>query len=1054
MVDRIIAWSLHNRLFVLVAAVGLLLWGGVRASQMPVDVFPDLTAPTVTVLAEAHGMAPEETERLVTFPIETALNGASGVRRVRSATSVGVATVWVEFEWGTDLYTARQIVTEKLQLVSAALPPEIPPPMLAPISSLMGEILFVGLQSDDTSPRELRTIADWEVRRRLLAVPGVAQVATIGGGVQEFQVRVRPHDLIARGVSLDAVVEAVARANENTSAGFYESGGQEILIYGMGRAETVEDIARAVVEAGERSSIRVQDVADVVVGTAIPRGDAAINGRPGVVVAIQKQPDVNTLALTTQMDRVLNEIASGLPDGVTLERSLLRQATFIETAVSNIQHALRDGAILVILIVGLFLLSVRATLITALAIPLSLTAAVLVLDQLGASLNTMTLGGMAIAVGALVDDAIIDVENVARRLRQRGGGATFTERIAIVFAASKEVRSSIVFATCIIVLVFVPLFFMHGVEGRLLQPLGLAYVVAILASLFVALTVTPVLCVWLLPTSRAVRIGVEPGWVARLRAAYTRLLDRVVDAWPMWVAGSALGVGLALVALAGAGRTFLPAFNEGALTVSAVTLPGTSLSESNALGHRVEAALLQHPEVVSTARRTGRAEQDEHAQAIHSSEIEVALAMGARSEAEMLEAMRRDLTEIRGANLVIGQPISHRIDHMISGTRASIAVKLFGPDLRTLESLAEEIRGQMEAVPGVVDLSVEEQAQLPFARVAFDREALALHGLRVGDVAETIETAFYGRTVSRVLQGPYAFDLVVRYDDASRADLDAIRQTRIETPSGAWIPLEALAAIDRDVGPNQISRENGQRKRVVMCNVGGDADLVSVVNAITARVAANVSLPQGYYVEYGGQFEAAVDASRRLSWLSLLVLCGIVLLLVVALSSLRDALLVLVNLPLALLGGVVGVFVGGGVVSIASLIGFITLFGIATRNGIMMVTHMRHLHAEEGVADHRAAVVQGASERLVPILMTALASGLGLVPLALAGGQPGSEIQAPMATVILFGLVSATGLNMFVVPSVMLRFGSLRGIVPTPVASSGGAVQHAAEIPSDPSALP
>lgn len=1043
MIDQVIAWSLRNRLFVIVMAVGLLVWGGIRARQMPVDVFPDLTAPTVTVLAEAHGMAPEETERLVTFPIESALHGASGVRRVRSATSVGVTTVWVEFEWGTDVYTARQIVAEKLQLVRAALPPDIPPPMLAPISSLMGEILFVGLQSERTSARELRTLADWEVRRRLLAVPGVAQVTTIGGGVQEYQVQLRPQDLIARGVSVEAVVEAVARANENTSAGFYESGGQEILIYGLGRAETVEQIALSVVAADARSSIRVHDVADVVVGTAIARGDAAINGRPGIVIAIQKQPDVNTLTLTAQMDGVLDEIASTLPDGVVLERTLLRQATFIEAGVRNIQHALRDGALLVILIVGLFLLSARATVITALAIPLSLVAAVLVLDRLGATLNTMTLGGMAIAVGALVDDAIIDVENVARRLRQRGGGATFAERIAIVFAASKEVRSSIVFATCIIVLVFVPLFFLHGVEGRLLQPLGLAYVVAIVASLLVALTVTPVLCVWLLPTSRAVRVGHEPSWVVRLRTGYARVLDRVVDAWPIWVAGALVGCAVALTALAGAGRTFLPAFNEGALTVSVVTVPGTSLTESSALGHRVESLLLQHPEVASTALRTGRSEQDEHAQAIHSSEIEVALEMGGRSEEAMLAAMREDLAAIRGANIVIGQPISHRIDHMISGTRASIAVKLFGPDLRTLEALAEQIRGQMETVPGVVDLSVEEQAQLPFARVAFDREALALHGLRVGDVAETIETAFYGRVVSRMLEGPYAFDLVVRYEDAARSDLDTIRQTRIETPSGAWIPLEALAAIERDVGPSQISRENGQRKRVVMCNVGGGADLVSVVNAIQTQVAANVALPAGYYVEYGGQFEAALDASRRLSWLSLLVLLGVVLLLVVALSSVRDALLVLLNLPLALLGGVVGVFVSGGVVSIASLIGFIALFGIATRNGIMMVTHMRHLQTEEGVHDGRAAVVQGASERLVPILMTALASGLGLVPLALASGEPGSEIQAPMATVILFGLVSATVLNMFVVPAVMLRFGSLRSSVPTPVASSAVGVQHA-----------
>lgn len=1024
MIDSIIRWSLNNRLFVLVGAAVLIVWGLLQARQMPVDVFPDLTAPTVTVIAEAHGMAPEEVERLITFPVESALNGASGVRRVRSSTSVGVSVVWVEFEWGTDIYTARQIVAEKLQMVGASLPPEIEPPTLAPISSIMGEVLFIGLNSETMDPRDVRTIADWDVRRRLLAVPGVSQVVPIGGGVQQFQVQVRPADLQAHGVTLEQVVDAVSETNENTSAGFYEQGGQEYLIYGLGRVDGVEDIARAVVVPRDGVPVRVMDVADIVIGSAIQRGDAAINGIPGVVMGIQKQPGVNTLALTARINDVLTDIESTLPEGVQLHRRLLRQADFIENGVRNVSHALRDGSILVILIIGLFLFSGRATLITALAIPLSLVVTALVLHAMGASLNTMTLGGMAIAVGALVDDAIIDVENVVKRLRGRADEGVST--LTIVFDASKEIRSSIVFATLIIVLVFLPLFYLSGVEGRLLKPLGVAYVVSLAASLVVALTVTPVLCSLLLPGSRAVRQGLEPWPVRKLRGGYERLLSAVVGLWPAWVAVSLVGALIAGTAATFAGRTFLPEFNEGALTIAVVTFPGTSLEQSNQLGHQVETILLEHPEVVATARRTGRAELDEHAQGIHASEIDVRLEMGERTEAEMLTAIRADFTRVPGANIIIGQPISHRIDHMISGTRANIAVKIFGPELGELARLAEEIRLQMEGIPGVVDLAAEEQANLPFATVRFDRDALALYGLTVRDVAETIETAFYGRTVSRILSGAYAFDLVVRYPDETREDLDAIRATLVPTPSGAWVPLEALADIQRTRGPNQISRENGQRKIVVMCNVGDGEDLGSVVAEIQRRVGSGVEMPRGYYVEYGGQFEAAEHAARVLLLLGVLVVLGIFMLLFIALQSVRDALLVMLNLPLALIGGVAGVFVSGAVISIASIIGFITLFGIATRNGIMMVTHIRHLMQEEGVTDPREAVIRGASERLAPILMTALASGLGLLPLALAMGEPGSEIQAPMAIVILFGLISSTILNMLVVPAVMLRFGSVR----------------------------
>ncbi|TXD39097.1 efflux RND transporter permease subunit [Lujinxingia vulgaris] len=1027
MIDAMIRWSLANRLFVLVGAAALIVWGVLQMRQMPVDVFPDLTAPTVTVITEAHGMAPEETEQLITFPLESALNGASGVRRVRSSTSVGISVVWVEFEWGSDIYTARQLVAEKIQLVAPSLPPEIDPPVLSPISSIMGEILFVGLRAEDGahSPGDLRTVADWQVRRRLMAVPGVSQVVPIGGDVMQYQVQVRPEKLAEHRVTLEEVVEAVRATNQNTSAGFYEQGGQEYLIYGLGRVGSTEDIANAVVRPDPKAPLRVMDLADVVMGSAIKRGDAAINGAPAVVMGIQKQPGVNTLKLSEELEAALQTVAEGLPEGMILEQRLLRQADFIETAVDNVTHALRDGALLVILIIGFFLLSGRATLITALAIPLSLVVTVLVLSAMGASLNTMTLGGMAIAVGALVDDAIIDVENVVRRLRERAAAGHQGSLLETVYLASKEVRGSIVFATMIIILVFLPLFFLQGVEGRLLQPLGVAYVVSLAASLLVALTVTPVLCALLLPGSRAVRDGEEPGPVRWLRRHYDALLSRVIGAWPLLVGLSVVGVVVAAVGAWSADRTFLPEFNEGALTISVVSFPGTSLAESNRLGDQVERILLEQPEVQATSRRTGRAELDEHAQGIHASEIDVRLEKKERSEAALLAELRRRFESVVGANVVIGQPISHRIDHMISGTRANIAVKIFGEDLGELRRLAEEVRAQMEGVPGVVDLAVEEQSNLPLAKVHFDRDALATYGLQVDDVAETIETAFYGRTVSRVLEEGRAVDLVVRYPEEALEDLDAVRQTMIPTAGGAWVPLEALADIQRDRGPNQISRENGQRKIVVMSNVGEGQALGAVVEEVSRRVSANVVMPPGYFVEYGGQFEAAQEATRTLSWLSLMVVLGIFLLLYVALSSGRDAGLVMLNLPLALIGGVIGVYVSGGVISVASLIGFITLFGIATRNGIMLVTHIRHLVEEEGVRDPLEAVSRGASERLAPILMTALASGLGLLPLALASGEPGSEIQAPMAIVIVFGLISSTALNMVVVPAVMLRFGSV-----------------------------
>jgi CzcA family heavy metal efflux pump len=1028
MVDRIIRWSLKNRLLVLLGAAVLMGWGMVEAVRMPVDVFPDLTAPTVTVITEAHGMAPEEVETLITFPIETALNGASGVRRVRSSTSVGIAVVWVEFDWGTDIYQARQIVAEKIQLVRGSLPPELEPPVLAPISSIMGEIMFIAITSERHEPMEIRTRADWQIRRRLLAVPGVSQVIPIGGDARQFQVSLIPERLSAYGISVAEVIDAIEKTNENTSAGFLVEGGQEFLIHGEGRVYRPEDIGETVVALRDSEPVLIRNLATVTIGAParrFKRGEGSFDGKPAVIIGIQKQPGANTLELTEKLDTVLDDIQATLPEGMAIHRHIFRQADFIEVAIQNVTAALRDGAVLVVIIVLLFLMSLRATGITILAIPLSLLAAILSMRALGIGINTMTLGGMAIAVGALVDDAIIDVENVVRRLRENTALPEESRRPAmtVVFEASKEIRASIVFATFIIILVFLPLFFLSGVEGRLLEPLGFAYVVSLFASLVVALTVTPVLCLLSLPGSRTVRETHEPRLVRWLKDKYDPILQGALRDWKALVGGAVALFLVAAGALIGAGQAFLPDFNEGTLTISAVTLPGTSLEESDRLGRMVEEILLQQPEVVATARRTGRAELDEHAQGVNAAEIDVGLRMKDRDKSEFLADLRREFSMVPGMNIVIGQPISHRIDHMLSGTRANIAVKIFGDDLYELRRIAEQVRSVMDRVDGVADLAVEQQTDIPFVRIRLNRPAIARHGLHIRDVAEAIETAFRGRTVSRVLEGQAAFDLVVRYDPRAIENFDLLRETLIAAPSGARVPLHALAEIRKDLGPNMISRENVQRKIVVMCNVA-DRDLRSVVEDIRDGVEQSVTLPAGYHVQYGGQFESAAQASQTLLLLGFVVVVGIFLILFVAFRSARDAGLVMVNLPLALIGGVAGVYLSGGVLSVASIIGFITLFGIATRNGIMMVSHFHHLMEHEGVTDLLTAVRRGAAERLSPILMTALAAGLGLLPLALSGGEPGSEIQTPMAIVILCGLASSTVLNMLVVPALYLRFGS------------------------------
>ena len=1035
--DALIRWSLRNRSAVLAAAAALLVVGGWTAARMPVDVLPDLTAPTVTVLVEGRGMAPADLEALATFPIESALAGASGVRRVRSTTSVGVAVVRVDFDWGADVHRARQAVAERLATVEAALPDAVEPPALAPISSIMGEVMFVALEAAPPTaaataraptPMELRTTADLLVRRRLLAMPGVSQVTVIGGERRQFEVLVDPDRLADYDLPLDAVEAALRRASRNTSAGFRLAGGQEYLIRGAGRVRDVEGIGATVITARETRPIRVRDVGDVRVGAALKRGEGSHNGRPAVILGVHRQPGVNTLALTRALDAEIDRLRAELPPGMQLYPGLFRQADFIERALANLNAALRDGTLLVMAVTLVFLANLRAGAITLAAIPLSLLAAVAGLRAAGLSIDSMTLGGMAIAVGALVDDAIVDVENVARRLRENAGRPAAARRPAleVVYRASREVRGAMVVATLVVMAGFLPLLFPGGVEQRLLQPLGAAFLLALAASLVVALTVTPALCAYLLPGARRIREGRDPALAAALKRGYRRVLPGVLRRPKLVAAAVAILLLAALAAVPRMGRDFLPAFNEGALVISVAMPPGASLEESNALGAAVERILLDVPEVAGTSRRTGRAELDEHVQGVESSEIDVRLSHGLAHPARPREAVLADVRErlslVPGAAVTVGQPVSHRIDHMLSGARASIAVRIFGPDLGTLRALGEQAAAAMQGTAGLVDLAVEPQAEVPTVRVGFDRGALARHGLPAGEAASMLETALLGRRVGQILDGEWPAPLVLRYRPSGRQDLDAMRQTRFDVPEGARVPLGGLADVVEDRSPNFIGRENAQRRILVTANVAG-RDLVGVAAEVRERVTAGVTAPDGYRIEFGGRFEAEAAATRRLLGLGAAAVAGIFAILLAAFRSARDAAVVMVNLPLALIGGVAGVFLGGGVLSIASLIGFIALFGVAARNGVMLVSHVRRLQQDEGVSDPREAIVRGAADRLAPILMTALSTGLALLPVALRIGEPGSEIQAPLALVIVCGLLSSTVLNLFVVPAAYLAAG-------------------------------
>jgi CzcA family heavy metal efflux pump len=1018
MLDAVIAWSLRHRLLVLLSAGAFLVYGASVTLGTPVDVFPDLTAPTVTVLTEAHGLAPEEVESLVTLPIESAMNGTTGVFRVRSSSAIGISIVFVEFELGTDIFRARQLVTEKLQRVR--LPAGVEPPVLGPVASTMGEIMLISLTSGTTSPMQLRSLAEWVIRPRLLGLAGVAQVSLIGGELKQFHVIVDPARLAHHGLTLQQVSKAVSAANATAGGGFLERPHEEYLIRGRARVYAPADLAESVIAVRAGQPVLVRDVADVAVAPALKRGDGSFDMRPAVIATIQKQPQANTLDVTRRIEATLAGMKAGLPADVTIDTRAFRQADFIERAIGNVRAALIEGGLLVTIVLLPFLWNFRTTFISLTAIPLSLVAAVVVLAWFGLGVNTMTLGGLAMAIGQLVDDAIVDVENVFRRLKQNAQRPSPEPAATVVFKASSEIRHSITFATLIIVLVFLPLLGLGGFEGRMFAPLAIAYVVSITASLLVALTVTPALCLYLLGRARAIREPGDSRVVAWLKHRYTRLLVPVLQR-----PGAVIGLSVALLVMALAavpfmGREFLPPFNEGTLNINATLPPGTSLRESNRVGVLIERLLHETPEVASTTRRTGRAELDEHAAGVNVSELEVVLKAGTRPHTAAMHEVRGNLARLPGVEAEVGQPISHRIDHLLSGTRAQIAIKLFGPDLGVLRTKAGEIRDAVASVPGIVDLLVEPQVGVPQVQINLNRRQAAALGLRGEDLAEVVETAFAGHVASQVLEEQRRYDVVVRLPADARRSVETLAATLVDTPSGARVPLAQVAEVRVDAGPNTINRENVQRRIIVQANVAG-RDLGSVIRDVRAAVGRRVTLPQGYFVQYGGQFEAQEKATRQIALLSGAAIAGIFGLLYVALRSARLAAFVMANLPLALIGGVVMVFLAGGTLSIASLIGFITLFGIATRNGIMLIGHYRHLTEQEGVG-FDDAVVQGSLERLSPILMTALVTGIGLVPLALGAGEPGKEIQQPMTVVILGGIVTSTVLNMFVIPALYARF--------------------------------
>lgn len=1020
MLNKIIGFSLKNRLFIVAAAAFLMVYGIKIIINLPIDVLPDLNRPRVTVMTEAHGLSPEEVEVLITIPIENALNGATGVKEVRSNSGVSLSIVYVEFDWDTDILIARQTVAEKLQLVKEKLPQDVTP-VMGPITSVMGQIQIIGISStDSTSKMDLRTIADWTLRPRLLSISGVSQVINIGGDVKQYQVLVDPYKLKDFKISLKEVEDAIGSSNTNTTGGISENSNQEYLLRNIGRTASIEEVANSIVSYRENVPVFLKQIATVKIGPPIKRGDGGMNGKPAVLMAIEKQPNANTVELTKEIDKAVDDIQKSLPPGIVINKDVFKQSNFIESSISNVEEALRDGGILVMIVLFLFLLNFRTTFITLTAIPLSFVITALVFQYFGISVNTMTLGGLAVAIGELVDDAIVDVENVFRRLRENRLKEIPVPYLKVIYKASSEIRNSIVYATIIVVLVFIPLFSLSGIEGRIFAPLGISYIISILASLLVSLTVTPVLCSYLLPKSKL--IEKESFLVRWLKKQNLKLLKKSLLHPVLIITISGILVVSSIFSIIFMGTEFLPPFNEGSLTINLLSPPGTSLTESNRIGMIAEKLILKVPEVVSTGRRTGRAELDEHAEGVHSTEIEVELKESERPKEDVLNELRQQLAIIPGVNVSVGQPISHRLDHLLSGVRAQIAVKLFGDDLSQLRSYAEQIEEAMNKVDGIVDLQIEKQVLIPQVRIKVKRDEASKYGLSAGEVTEILETAYNGTVVSQILDGQKTYDMIVRFDDKYRDDIDQIKFTLIDTPTGVKIPLSTVADVLEDKGPNIINRENVQRRIVIQANVSG-RDLGSVVEEIQKKIDADVKLPSGYFITYGGQFEAQQSASRLIMILSLFSFAAIFLVLYMHFKSARLVIQILLNIPLALIGSVIAIYLTGGVMSIASMVGFVTLTGIASRNGIMMISHYLHLIKEEGEAFTKEMVIRGSLERLVPVLMTASVAGLGLIPLILAAGEPGKEILFPVAVVIFGGLISSTLLDMVVTPTVFFKFG-------------------------------
>lgn len=1025
MLDKIIRFSLQNRAFVLMAAVLLMVGGIYTTSHIDVDVFPDLNAPTVVVMTEATGMAPEEVERLVTFPVETAMNGASDVRRVRSSSTAGFSVVWVEFDWGTDIYRDRQIVSEKLAEVGENLPPDCGKPTLGPQSSILGEAMIIGLDSDTTSMQDLRTLADWTFRPRLLSLGGVAQVTVIGGDIKEYQIKLSPEKMKHYDVSLQEVISATESMNRNSTGGVLYEYGNEYIIRGLLSTDDIDGIGRAVVRMQGDVPITLNNIAEIAVGPKAPvLGVASHRGKPAVLMTVTKQPDASTALLTEKLDKAVEDLKSQIPSDVNVSTDIFRQQKFIDSSIDNIKKSLYEGALFVIIVLFFFLMNVRTTLISLVTIPLSLLVSVLTLKFMGLTINTMSIGGMAIAIGSLVDDAIVDVENVFKHLRQNRK-LPESERLPVlevVFNASREVRLPILNSTFIIVVSFVPLFFLTGMEGRMLRPLGIAFITALFASTLVALTLTPVLCSFLLGSEKSDKAGKEPALVRWLQKIYNVALEWVLRHKKLTLGSVAALFAVALALFCSFGSSFLPAFNEGSFTINVSTLPGVSLEESDNVGRRAEMLLLSVPEIKTVARKTGRAELDEHALGANVSEIEAPFELSDRPKKAVVEEIRHKLGTLPGVNVEIGQPISHRIDAMLSGTRANIAIKLFGTDLNKMFEIGNKIKTEISAIPGVVDLNVEQQVERPQLQIVPKREMLAKYGVTPSEFTDMVEVYLAGRTVSRVYEGNRVFDLTVKADDDSRSTIEAIRDMPVDVVGGK-VPFSQIAEIRSAAGPNTINRENVARKIVISANVS-DGDLQGAVNRIRKTINDKVPLPEGYHVEYGGQFESAQSATRTLLVTSLMAILVIFLLLYGQFKNVRQASAVLLNLPLALIGGVFAIFFADGIISIPAIIGFISLFGIATRNGMLLIDRYNELR-QSGLSLHDA-VMRGSLDRLNPILMTALTSALALIPLALGGDLPGNEIQSPMAKVLLGGLLTSTMLNGFIVPVVYILISKKR----------------------------